>query len=233
MKKSALFWTPVLAVCGLAAGCLFPEYYKYTSPFGDFTCEVPYGWSVKTDREEDIFTNVTFIGGFDPDFYLGAPSLSIRWHSSSRIHQLPNGFMEVYSDADDFIRQMLRSVYGPMENKDYFLETPKDRPREGIREIALRTAMLPAKFFVVTAQIEVPKKWTWGVSVNKEGKTTLIRKHAYALVPMEGGFYVIVYPATMDGYEKYEKQYRMLLGTFKPLRSGPGGPAFEVPKSGR
>jgi hypothetical protein len=224
----------MLAGAGLlVGGCLFPEYYHYTSPFNDFTCEVPYGWSVKTDREENHFANVTFIGGFDPEFYLGAPSISIRWHQANRIHKLPNGLLEMYSDVDDYARQMLRSVYGPVENKDYILDAPKDRPEEGIRVIKLKAANVPAKFFVVTSPTPVPKNWTWGVSVDRKtkGESLLIRKHAYALVPMEGGFYVIVYPATMDGYNKYEKQFRMVLGTFKPLTQGPAGPVFRVPAS--
>ncbi|MBI5882362.1 MAG: hypothetical protein HZB91_04585 [Elusimicrobia bacterium] len=235
MNKRAILWAPLLAACGVAAGCIFPDYHKFTSPFGDFTCEVPYGWSVKTDREDDHFTNVTFIGGFDTEFYLGAPSISIRWHASNRIHKLPNGLLEMYSDVDDYTRQMLRSVYGPTENKDYFLGAAKEKQEDSIHVINLKAAKIPAKYFVVTSPIEVPAGWTWGVSVDKKtkGKSTLIRKHAYVLVPMKDGFYVIVYPATLDGYEKYEKQFRVLLGTFKPLTEGLGGPAFEVPKSAR
>ncbi|MBI5624126.1 MAG: hypothetical protein HY924_10130 [Elusimicrobia bacterium] len=235
MKKRALWWGGFLAACAAAGGCLFPEYHAYTSPFNDFTCEVPYGWSVKTDREDDHFTNVTFIGGFDPEFYLGAPSMSVRWHAADRIHKLPNGLLEMYSDSEDYIRQMLRSVYGPEVNKDYTLDLPDGNPDNAIRTINLKTANLPARFFVVNSPTKVPPGWTWGVSVDRKDKrsASLIRKHAYALVPMEGGFYVIVYPATRDGYSKHEKQFRVLLGSFKPLTHGPAGPSFKVPKAAR
>lgn len=226
---------PVLAVCVLAGGCLFPEYYHYTSPASDFVCDVPYGWSVKTDSEGDHFSNITFIGGFDPEFYLGAPSFSVRWHSADRIHKLPNGLLEMYSNEDDYIGQMLRSVYGPAEGKDYWMDTGTNEDPKGIRSINLKAANLPAKFFVVVSPTEVPSNWTWGIVVNKkdQSRNMLIRKHAYALVRMQGGFYSIIYPGTREGYAKYEKQFRVLLGTFKPLKNGPGGSPVTVSKSSR
>ena len=50
--------------------------------------------------------------------------------------------------------------------------------------------------------------------------------HAYVLLPMRRGFYVIVYPATRDGYALYEPQFNQLVNSFTPLKEGPDGAAL-------
>jgi hypothetical protein len=57
-----------------------------------------------------------------------------------------------------------------------------------------------------------------------------MRMHAYALVPMPDGFYVLCYPATRQGFEKHKKAFEALIGSFQPLTDGPGGPPVRLPK---
>jgi hypothetical protein len=68
----------MLAGCLLMAGCNPPKHVTYTSARRDWKCSVPWGWNVMTDEKGGHYTNTTFIGPFDPEFYLGAPSLSVR-----------------------------------------------------------------------------------------------------------------------------------------------------------
>ncbi len=224
------------------AACSYPEYHTYKSPNGDFTCRVPYTWSVKVDSDGTRFFHANFIGPFDPDFYLGAPSLSVRWHSHYQARKLADGLLEVYSGVDDYIAQMLNSVYNSMD-LGLFKDKGEEARRagqeaypghillkDGVEELMLPGAGRKGKHFVVRSPVPVPKKTMWGVSFNKEGDAAIVRQHAYVLLPMDGGFYVLVYPATQDGYEKHERQFLELVNSFTPLKHGPGGAPLPAPK---
>ncbi|MEK7381714.1 MAG: hypothetical protein AAB262_00325 [Elusimicrobiota bacterium] len=218
----------VLAVVSTA--CSAPRDVSYKSVFGDFTASAPWGWSVMTDRDADAFSQVNFIGPFDGDFYLGAPSLSVRWYKRYRPHALRDGRLEMYADADDFFNQTLKQVYGESDSIVYGGKRA-DGGREMIRrpvDIVLRGSGLPAKFFTILSPASAPASNQWGLEQDKEGKSINMRMHAYALVPMEGGFYVICYPATRRGYDKHEERFRALLGSFRPLTAGPGGPKVRL-----
>lgn len=224
---------PIVAVVVALAGCINPPYTAYRSPWGDWTCSVPTGWTVKIDGEDTHYTNVTFIGGFDPDFYLGAVSMSVRWHSYDRTHQLPDGLLEAYTSVEDYYRQMLRVVYGPTVNQDYMLPLAKS-PDDPLQDINLPSAGLTGKHFIVLSPVAVPKKTVWGTSIDKKAdKVVVIRQHAYVLVPMENGFYVIVYPATKDGFRRFEKQFVRIVNTFRPLKHGPAGEPYKPVKSAK
>ena len=103
----------VLLLAFSAAACNPPKYAAYESVAKDYTVSVPWGWQVMTDQQDTDFTQAAFIGPFDPDFYLGAPSLSVRWYRRYRPHRLTDGRLEMYGGADDFIKQTLLQVYGP------------------------------------------------------------------------------------------------------------------------
>ena len=66
------------------------------------------------------------------------------------------------------------------------------------------------------------------MSVDRDGQPGVLRKHAYAVVPMGRGFYVLCYPATARGYDRYEARFRGLIGSFVPLTDGPGGEKVKV-----
>lgn len=204
----------LIALLGaLFSGCRYPRYARYTSFHGDFRCEVPYSWNVMRDVEGEKYANTTFIGPFEPDFYLGVPSFSVRWYERFRPHTLPDGTLEMYSGADDFIKQTLKAVYGP---------NPVLPQEQHEVEVAGRKA----KHFVVLSPVQVPSDRRWGVSLDGKKKTFNLRQHAYVLLPMERGFYVFVYPATKDGYDKYKKDFEHLVFSFEPVKNGPfGSPA--------
>lgn len=209
---------PAVFVLVLAAGCKSPKYANYESIHKDYTVSVPWGWQVMTDSQDDAFTQATFIGPFDPDFYLGAPSLSVRWFKRYRPHRLADGRLEMYSGVDDFINQMLKQVYGPT----YFFVGADGKPVDAVAEITLKNSGLKAKYFTVLSATPAPANMQWGVSEQKgTDKPYILRKHAYAVVAVEGGFYVLCYPATGDGYDRYLDRFLGLIGSFLPSPAGP------------
>lgn len=195
----------------LLAACGVKKYTDYTSIKGDFSCLAPTSWSVMTDADGNDFLNTTFLGPFDPEFYLGLPSISIRWHSNFKTHRLPDGVLEMYANADDYIRQTLDRVYGP------------DRiMKQDIMEVEL--AGRKAKHFIVVSPVKVPPNRQWGVRQDAATKERVnIRQHAYVVLPMERGFYALIYPATRDGFESFEKPFNQIINSFEPLTDGPGG----------
>ena len=222
-----------IILLALAAGCNPPKYATYESINKDYTASVPWGWQVMTDQQDNDFTQATFIGPFDPDFYLGAPSLSVRWFRRYRPHRLTDGRIEMYGGPDDFIRQTLVQIYGP----EYVLLTLEGKvsydnakQEEIIPEITLRQSGLKAKAFAVVSAVPAPEDNKWGISTDsKTGKASVLRKHAYAVVPIEDGFYVLTYPATDRGYENFLDKFAGLMGSFMPRTAGPGGKKIRVP----
>lgn len=212
-----------LAVC---AACSPPKYAEYTSVSGDFAARVPWGWRVIADADHDAFAQASFLGPFDPDFYLGVPSLSVRWYKRYRPHRLRDGRLEMYADAGDFIAQTLSQVYGPQAIL-YGAGRREDGGREIVRKpekIVLQGSGLPAFFFGVLSPTPAPAGNRWGVGRDDRGRTVNVRLHDYVVVPVAGGFYVLCYPATLRGYDKDAGMFRALVNTFRPLTAGPGGP---------
>ncbi len=195
------------------SGCGPPKYVSYSSIHGDYRCRVPWGWNVITDDDAASATSTTFLGPFDPDFYLGIPSLQVRWFAYGASHPLRDGSAELYMSVDDYVGQMLGRVYG------------RDRSMEqDVHEIQLKDGRR-AKHFIVLSGVEVPKGTRWGVDQDRAtGKLYNVRRHAYVIVPMQRGFYVLAYPATRDGYPIYERQFNELVNSFVPLKDGPDGP---------
>ena len=208
MKRFLAFLALASIGC-IAVGCRPPSYALYTSPNRDFQCRVPWAWNVMYDAEGTHFSHVNFIGPFEPEFYLGAPSLSVRWYTRYATHRLRDGILEMYADPDDFINQILDSVYG--------------KDREMFRPVQdLTVDGRKFKYFVVVSAGPVQPGAQWGTATDtKTGKVLNPRKHAYALLPMPSGFYVLTYPATRQGYEKYEKDFTGLVNSFVPLKDGP------------
>lgn len=236
MKNTLARRLTAVLLLALAAGCSPPKYATYESINKDFSVLVPWGWQVMTDQQDNDFTQSTFIGPFDPDFYLGAPSLSVRWYRRYRPHRLTDGRLEMYGGTDDFINQMLVGVYGPdyaildLTEKLSFKENQAGQVSEVIPEMALQSSGLKAKVFIVVSETPAPANVQWGVFTNKEtGKAYVHRKHAYAVVPIEDGFYVLTYPATLEGYMNHESKFRGLIGSFMPFTAGPSGPKIRVP----
>jgi hypothetical protein len=196
----------------LLSGCRAPKYARFESPAKDYSVSVPWGWAAAVEGSGSDFSQATFVGPFDADFLLGQPSLSVRWYGRWRPRRLADGRVELFSDAEDFLRQTLRDVYGPGSE----LLGPDGKPVDAPVEITLKASGLKALYFAVLSPAEVPEKSHWGVSRGDDGRVRVLRKHAYALVPMSAGFYVLCYPATSRGYARYEDRFRALLGSFQP-----------------
>lgn len=233
MKTPLLRRLSAVLLLTLAAACTPPKYASYESINKDFAVSVPWGWQVMTDQQDADFTMTAFIGPFDPDFYLGAPSLSVRWYRRDRPHRLADGRLELYGGADDFIRQTLKQVYGPeyvLLKLDGKVSYDNDRKAEVIPEVTLKQSGLKAKGFIVESATPAPEANKWGISAQAgTGKPFVLRKHAYVVVPVEGGFYVLTYPATERGFPNYLDKFAGLMGSFMPRTAGPGGAKIRVP----
>ncbi len=209
-RKTPAFLGAVLLLASMLAGCA-PKYAAYTSANGDFRCLAPWRWKVITDHEGTHYADTTFIGPFDPNFYLGAPSLSVRWYRDYASHRLADGSLEMYSGPDDYIRQTLRNVYGPKSQ----LAQPMDE---------VLVSGLRATHFVVLSAAPAPAGARWGVLTDPHtGKRFIPQKHAYVVVPVPDGFYVLIYPATDPGYAKHLAQFNTLVNTFFLVKDGPAG----------
>ncbi|MDE1977046.1 MAG: hypothetical protein KGL04_04850 [Elusimicrobia bacterium] len=212
-RKAPAFLSAALLLVSALAGCA-PKYATYASVNGDFRCLAPWRWKVITAHEGTHYTDTTFIGPFDPKFYLGAPSLSIRWYRDYASHRLGDGSLEMYSGPDDYIRQTLRNVYGP--------ESQLAQP---MNEVLV--AGLPAKHFVVLSEAPAPAGARWGVLTDQTtGKRFVPQKHAYVVVPVPDGFYVLIYPATDPGYADHLAQFNTMVNTFFLAKDGPAGQAL-------
>ncbi|MFI5350755.1 MAG: hypothetical protein ACHQ2Z_14505 [Elusimicrobiota bacterium] len=237
MKMRA--FTLLAAAAAFAAACTPPKYTEYKSVSDDFTVAAPWGWNVIADADYDSFAEVSFIGPRDDDFYLGAPSLSVRWFKPYHPHRLRDGRVEMYSSSDDFIKQTLGDVYG----KDaivYGVGLREDGGRalvdkaHPIPTFPLKESGLPAKFFGVLSPTPAALDYTIGTVKDGEGSLVNVRYHEYAVVPIvengrEQGFYVLCYPATKGGHDKDLDRWRALYNTFHPLTAGPGGPKIRLP----
>lgn len=226
--------TLLAVAAAVVAACSPPKYVRYKSVSGDWAAFVPWGWNVIADADGDAFSQANFIGPFDSDFYLGAPSLSVRWYKRYRPHSLRNGQLEMYADADDFINQMIDQVYG--KDADVYgvgRRTDGGRivvGRAAIPEIALKEAHLTAKYFAVLSPTAAPDGNQWGIEKDpKTGKRYNVRYHEYAVIPMPSGFYVLCYPATKLGHDKGMLAFNTLVETFHPYYDGPGGAKFKLP----
>lgn len=231
----------LLAAFAALAACTAPKYVKYVSPSGDFTCDVPWGWAVYIDEAGSDYMSATFTGPMDPEFLRGTPSLTIRWYAYKAVHRLPDGTIERYASAEDYKSQMLHDVYGPacpaepdsVEDCAY-TKAGSDLVQalaasKGVRIpdfSVIKAAGAKAAFYVVYRNRKPPKSATLGVVQNPKGGTLLRQRHAYVVVPMRGGFYALIYPATRDGFEKYKDDFWRMVNSFSVLKEGPAGPLF-------
>ncbi|MBI5203095.1 MAG: hypothetical protein HY925_16005 [Elusimicrobia bacterium] len=213
----------------VSAGCQPPNYVRFVSPYKDFVCDVPWGWAVYLDSSGSDFTSATFTGPLEPEFYRGTPSFSVRWYANYAPHALLGASPETYANADDFTRQMLADVYGPEAytkaesdfDQQYQLSQGKSTPDTK----RIRVSGVEAVNYIVYRTLPAPKGVNLGVVQDGQGGAVIRQRHAYVLIPVSGGFYVITYPATREGYEKYKPQFINLVKTFKLLKEGPAGPA--------
>lgn len=218
-------------VVAALAACSAPKYTRYRGVSGDYTVEVPTGWSVIADAQGIAYAETRFVGPFDGDFYLGAPSLSVRWYRNGAEHRLRDGTMEIYASAGDFIRQTLTQVYAGNPVL-YGVGTREGGGRAIVKQpddYVLKETGLPAKYFGVLSPTPAPAGLKWGVDKDADGKPVNIRSHDYAVVPMGQGFYVLTYPATLRGHDKAAGAFAVFINSFHPYTDGPGGPKIKVP----
>lgn len=255
MKLSRLGLACVAAGLAILAACTPPKYVNYWSIWRDWRASVPWGWNIMTDQEDTRYASTSLIGPYAPEFYLGVPSISVKWYEYKTAHRLPDGLAEYYKDADDYIGQTLKAVYGPKCAQFWDAKNPpRDLPEIDQEDLdkpctlvalkdakaepnankpgALRVVGHPdlvylgdgkkAKHFIVLAPTVVPSSVRNGVLLDpKSGRKYVVRMHEYVVVPLEKGFYVLVYPATRPGYYLFAPHFSEFVNTFKIAKEGP------------
>jgi hypothetical protein len=211
-----------LVGCSLLLGCSPPKYVLYWSIWRDWRSAVPWGWNIRTDEEAPDFASTNLIGPFAPEFYLGAPSFGVRWYRNNSKHTLPDGLVEYYRDADDYIERTLEDIYPGGEVVTVPKEADKAPVISGMDEVYL--AGRKAKHFVVAHTIAAPDNVRYGVGTDKRTKNRFIeRLHEYVVLQLDAGFYVLVYPATSMGYHLFRKEFHNFVGKFHIATDGPKG----------
>ncbi len=217
-----------LCALALALGSCAPKSVPYLSRQGDFSCRVPWGWSIYAEGDEVDYTNVTFTGPFDPAFYRGKPSISVRWYSHNAPHWIRGGVRESYASYQDFIDQMMRDVYGP----EAYMKAGPDAEQD---KALAQGRLLPDKslisvsgwqgyHFVVYNNLYPRGAFmSMGLVKDERGVPVVRQRHGYVILPMNTGFYVLVYPATRDGYDRYKSHFYQMIKSFKLLKEGPAG----------
>jgi len=245
MRDRILSLICVLLLGAGLAGCKLlepPKYVKYHSEFEDFYTMVPWGWSVYQDPAKDpsAYYRYTFVGPFDPDFYHGVPTIHITWYGLNRRHVLPDGTAESYFSPGHFIDTLLRDVYFLNKTPEHQLvtltrKTDKKGHLKSVDDKDFQRVVVSgweATHFVVSSPVEVAPSTRFGISQEKIGsklgaRIVVLRKHNYVVLPMDTGFYVLAYPSTLHGYEKFIKQFNFAVKKFHVVTDGPKGPKVQ------
>jgi len=241
MKKK---WLAAGLLVASIAGCGAPAFTHYHSAFKDYVADLPSGWNVYTDFgviNDGGYAETRFIGPFDGDALFGLPSFSVNWFHNGASHVMRDGTIEKYRNADDFIAQTLTQVYGYKAGGDqlsFILSVVPDADGR-YKDIIPSPADIPAgthtltglpiKLFIVRSPVRVASNVRWGVDINNnDGKPYNQRMHAYAVISLPDGFYVLSYPATVRSFPHHFARFTRLVTSFHPLTDGPGGPAIRL-----
>lgn len=248
MKLSRLGLACLAAGAAALAACSPPKYVHYWSIWRDWHANVPWGWNIRTEQEGTRFARTDLNGPFAPEFFLGVPTISVRWHQYRSSHRLPDGLSEYYKDADDYIKQTLTNVYGPHCADFWDEKTPPSKAPagsvvedqglgrpcglvekkdgkllvKGHPDLVYTGDGLKAKHFTVLSPVTVPDTYGYGTSLDaKTNQRYVVRMHEYVVLSMSKGFYVLVYPATLEGYDLFVKQFTTFVSSFQVHKEGP------------
>jgi hypothetical protein len=238
--KTARLAGAFLVLAAALIACGPPKYVNYWSYWRDWRGTVPWGWNVMTDTGASGFASTNLIGPFAPEFFLGEPSFGVRYYPYRMPHTLPDGSLEYFRSADDYIKKTLVDVYGgscaaftdkpqPYSGSDScaLVDDSKDHKAVGQPdeiEVGIPGQKRKAKHFVVFSPALAPKGARYGVGIDPSTKQRIIpRLHEYIVIPLDAGFYVLVYPATQRGFEVYKPQFNALVNSFLIAKDGPAG----------
>jgi hypothetical protein len=211
------------------SGCNPPKYVNYWSVWRDWRSSVPWAWNIRTDAQATTFASTNLTGPFAPEFYLGVPSIGVRWYDNATAHTLPDGLVEYYENGDDFIAKTLQVVYPghtlvAMPKSADAAKKGGALPEGQINEVTLKGTGRKGKHLVVFHELKAPAGARYGVvGAPRTGERVIPRVHEYIVLQLGKGFYVLVYPATVDGYYLYKTQFDVFVNAFHLAKQGPGG----------
>jgi tetratricopeptide (TPR) repeat protein len=209
MKPRTILSVPILILLLFAIG--IPTRAQsgtasFTSMWNDYKTSVPEGWKISSDREGDSAFHYA-----DTTFKSGDYSLSIRWYTRYSTHRLPSQLLEMYSGVDDYISK----TAGPQCHWDNSVGQLCGTPEIVTPVHDLTASEYPS--FKSSAAKALAVRSNYKKASNPGDR-------AYALIPTQSGFYVLIYSAPLGGLDKYKGLYEEMVSSFVPVKDGPSGP---------
>lgn len=197
MKASLLLAALVVTLSSCRKQTPPVEFVLYRSPFGDFECLVPKGWENETARQTDVYRFSIWLGPENEQVLWGRPRFVAAWHAVGKAFEKPSGGKGRYDSLEDYVKQNLRTVWGP----DAQFVEPR-RPVTVGGRAAERLALRVEK----DAYMALP-----GARPVRAGGGRMWRRDTAVLVPTRSGFYTFVYPAAEKTQPLYAPAFDKLI----------------------
>lgn len=192
----------------------------YTSPQGDFECEIPEGWKVWVDAEGGDWLDFMSTVFSDPQH--PERMLVVRWYGNYKPHRLWDGMLEMYSSLDDYYSQTQDNVYGGsvVEELHDISKTMGERAQGRVARFIVQSkkpnTCADAKGYSCNTRLLFTDD-------RKVGDQISTGRHVYTMIYRDSGFYALIHPAPPEAEPKYDRYYQQLVDTFKPSGTGPKG----------
>ena len=163
----------------------------------------PVGWRAETAADGDAYRFTAWLGPQDKEQLWGAPRFVVAWYADGRPVREASGETAMYRSADDYIRQMLATVWRPSAK---FLDGPR----------ATAVAGRPGQRMVV----RVRKDAFLSLPGANPGEP-MWREDEAVLVPTRRGFYAIVFPSSADARPRYAAAFERFLASLRFTKESP------------
>ncbi|MBI4348650.1 MAG: hypothetical protein HY553_17560 [Elusimicrobia bacterium] len=183
------------------------EFVPQRSAFGDFECLVPKGWETESARQGDTYRFSIWLGPEHDGVLWGRPRIVAAWHAAGKTFDKPSGDKGKFDSADDYVKQNLRTVWGP----DAQFVEPR-RPVTVGGRAAERLAVRVEK----DAYMALP-----GARPVSAGGERMWRRDTAVLVPTRSGFYTFVYPAAEKTQPLYAAAFDKFIESLVFLKDSP------------
>lgn len=183
------------------------EFVLYRSPWGDFDCSVPKGWTEETSADRDAYRFVSWTGPADRDALWGAPRFVVTWQAAGREFRKASGAKGLYDSIEDYIAQMRAQAWGP----DPRMPEPLHGVSVGGRRARRMTIRVQKDSYM-----SLP-----GAKPVSQGGGRMWRRDTAVFVPTRLGFYAIVFPCAEGTFGAYSPAFERFLSGLRFLKDGP------------
>ena len=213
MKRGAVVAAAVFAAASLlSASCrrhpAGPQAFApYTSAFGDFECVAPLGWRAETSADGDAYRFTVWLGPEDKEALWGAPRFVMAWYANGKPLKKASGETGRYASVDDYVAQMMASVWGP---------EPSFPQKRSPSTVGGR----PAERMVVRVQKDAYMNLP-DARPAEAGGGRIWREDEAVFVPTRRGFYTIVFPSSADARSRYQAAFEKFIESLRFTKESP------------